>query len=273
MMSARWSPRILLVVVLCAASFSLRCAGQEKSEASHFHQTASEYQFGIPGQPDLELREKPVMVWSNPAKYNQTGAVFVWMQAGRPQLIGTFYDSVHAGKPRSAVELHSLADAPIAGRFGGAEFWHPANSGLKFAPVGGDMQLASTPQRKLLQFRQISREFGATLTDTDGSKLPLRLLPTPILTYEPQRDAGTDGAIFAFAATGTDPDAFLIIENRKVDGKLALHYAFARFHFRELIGTRGDQTVWHAEPRLEMMANFRNSPGVRGAAYTSFRTK
>lgn len=273
MPATRLFEKLFLICVLCSAAFSLRCSGQDKSQATDFLAAASEYHFGFPEKAEFELRPQPVMVWSNPAKYDQKGAVFVWMQNGRPQVIGTFYDSVHSGRPRSAVELHSLASGAIEGRFREAEFWHPADSGLKFEPVGGNVTLATTPQRKLLQLRQISREFGATLIDVGDNKVPLRLLPTPVLTYEPKDDVCTDGAIFALAATGTDPDVFLIIENRKVDRQLGLYYAFARFHFRELVGTRDNQTVWKAEPKPEMTVNFRNSPAVRNAPYTVFRVK
>lgn len=273
MPSTRLFEQFFLMCVLCWTAFSSQCLGEDKNDATNFLAAASEYHFGVPGQPKFELRRQPVMVWSNPAKYDQKGAVFVWMQNGRPQVIGTFYDSVHSGRARSAVELHSLSSGAIEGRFREVEFWHPPGSGLKFEPVGGNATLGSAPQRKLLQLRQISREFGATLIDVDSNKVPLRLLPTPILNYEPKDDVCTDGAIFALAATGTDPDVFLIIENRKIDGKLALYYAFARFHFRELIGTRDNQTVWKAEPKPEMMTNFRSSPAVRNAPYTVFRVK
>lgn len=265
--------QVVLIGVLSAFGLFSPCAAQEAVDATNFVEAATEYHFGVEGQPDFELRPQPVMLWSNPAKYDQKGAVFVWMQNGRPQVIGTLYDSVHAGRPRSAVELHSLADGAVQGRYRDVVFWQPAGSGLKFEAVGSKGELTTAPQRKLLQFRQISREFGATLIDVDGNKVPLRLLPTPILTYEPQSDDCTDGAIFALAATGTDPDVFLIVENRKVAGKLGLHYAFARFHFRELVGTRNDETVWKAEPKLEMVGNFRSSPGVRSAPYTFFRVK
>lgn len=258
---------------LCASYFAPACQAQDAADAKHFVEEASKYRFSAAGQPAFELRQPAVMVWSNPAAFDQKGAVFVWMQSGRPQVIGTLFDSVRSGMPRSAMELHSLADTAIEGQFQGTEFWQPASSGLKFEPVGNNGELATAPQRRLLQLRQIAREFSATLTNPDGSQVPLRLLPTPILTYESQSEAGASGAIFAFAATGTDPDAFLIIENRKVGGKLELQYAFARFHFRQLTAMRGGATVWTAAARTEMTRNFRGSPAIRNEPYVFFRVK
>ena len=249
------------------------CQGQDDPDSSNFFETASEYHFGTPGEPEFQLRKQPIMNWSNPAVYDQKGALFVWMKAGSPQVIGTLYDSVHSGTPRSTVELHSLASTPIIGRYRETEFWRPQTSGLQFIAVGGEIELASAAQRKQLQLRQISREFSAELTNEDGSKLPLRLLPTPILSYEPKSEICTDGAIFAFAATGTDPDALLIIENRKVDDRFQLAYAFARFHFRELVAFRAKEPVWKAEAKTEMTRNYRTSPMFRDSTYFSFRSK
>ena len=222
---------------------------------------------------DFELRQKPVMIWSNPATYDQKGAVFVWMNEGRPKVLGTLFDSVHAGQSRSSMELLSLSDTGIIGRSDDATFWNPAKSELKWEQFDGIAEIGVTSQRRLLQMRQISREFEATLTNQDGSKLQLRLLPTPILTYEPKDDIATDGAIFAFAATGTDPDVLLLIENRIANGKYAFHFAFARFHFRELIASKGKVDIWKVTPIEEMTRNFIGSPSYRDSPYVFFRVK
>jgi hypothetical protein len=263
----------LLLSMLAVYGLEQPCQAQEASEATNFFEAANEYHFGPPGEPEFQLREQPIMTWSNPATYDQKGALFVWMKSGSPQVIGTLFDSVHSGMPRSTVELHALASTPVIGRYREVEFWRPQSSGLQFIEVGADMDLASAPQRKQLQLRQISRQFRAELTEPDGSKLPLRLLPTPILSYEPKSETCTDGAIFAFAATGTDPDVLLIIENRKIEGRFRLAYAFARFHFRELVAFRAQEAVWKAEAKTEMTRSFRTSPMFRDSPYLFFRVK
>lgn len=251
------------------------CVGQVASDDKNFFGSAREYHFrsGKQGEIDFELRQKPVMVWSNPATFDQKGAVFVWMQDSRPMVLGTLFDSLHSGQPRSSIELLSLSDTEIIGRIDDVEFWHPAQSGLKWESHSGIAEIGITSQRRLLQMRQISREFEATLTNQDDSKLQLRLLPTPILSYEPKNDVATDGAIFAFAATGTDPDVLLLIENRMANGKHTFHFAFARFHFRELTASRGKVEVWKADPKVEMTGNFLGSPSYRDSPYVFFRVK
>ncbi len=121
--------------------------------------------------------------------------------------------------------------------------------------------------------RQLAREFDVVLTNEDDTKLNLRLLPTPVLTYEPNTDQCVDGAMFAFAATGTDPDAFLLIETVRKNSALQFQYALARFHFRELQATRKSETVWHVDSDTGMLNNFRGSTKYRHAAYNFFRAK
>lgn len=266
------------ILVQFFGSISLLCChcfGQDASDPKSFVESAREYHFrsGQQGEMDFELRQKPVMVWSNPATYDQKGAVFVWMKEGRPMVLGTLFDSVHSGQPRSSIELLSLSDTEIIGRTDDADFWHPLQSGLKWASHSGTAEIGITSQRRLLQMRPISREFAATLTNQDNSKLQLRLLPTPILTYEPRNDVATEGAIFAFAATGTDPDVLLLIENRVASGKHVFHFAFARFDFRELIAIRGKEEIWRADPKVGMTGNFIGSPSFRDSPYVFFRVK
>lgn len=251
-----------------------RCAGQDSSVDNHFLEAARDYHVssGKQGEVDFELRQKPVLVWSNPAKFDQKGAVFVWMKEGRPSLLGTLFDSVHSGRPRSSIELLSLSDTEITGRIDDVVFWNPAKSDLKWEPFASITEIGATSQRRLLQMRQISREFEATLTDKDGSKLQLRLLPTPLLTYEPN-DFATEGAIFAFAATGTDPDVLLLIENRMMNGKYAFYFAFARFNFRELIASKSKVEIWKVDAKEEMTGNFLSSPAFRESPYVFIRVK
>ena len=268
----------LFILVQFFGSISLflsHCLGQDASDSKNFMESAREYHFrsGKQGEMDFELRQKPVMVWSNPATFDQKGAVFVWMKEGRPMVLGTLFDSVHSGQPRSSIELLSLSDSEIIGRTDDADFWHPLQSGLKWESQSGIAEIGITSQRRLLQMRQISREFEATLTNQDESKLQLRLLPTPILTYEPRNDVATEGGIFAFAATGTDPDVLLLIENRTANGKHAFHFAFARFHFRELIASRANVEIWKADPKVQMTGNFIGSPSYRDSPYVFFRVK
>ena len=195
------------------------------------------------------------------------------MHSGRPQAIGSCFNFENAGQPRTIHEFHSLADSSISAMFRDVAFWHPAQPGLQFQLSQNPPQVADTHQRRLAQMRQISREFSAEMVDPKGSVTVLRLLPTPLITYEPKTEQCTDGAIFSFAADGTDPDVLLVIENRTVNRKPGWYHALARFHYNELNVSKGGQNIWKAESKQEMSRNYRTSNLFRNETYITFRIR
>ena len=71
----------------------------------------------------------------------------------------------------------------------------------------------------------------------------LRLLPKPITRYGKPGQTPEDGALFAFVL-GTDPEAFLFIEERKGPGGLEWQFAFAPMTCLALEAKHKDQPVW-----------------------------
>ncbi len=247
-------------------------AQEDAFDITPYVKEASDYHFRLKeakDTKDFELRGKPIMIWSNPAKFDQKGCVLAWMHDGRPQVIGTLYSSVHNDGTRRAFEVHSLSRQAIEGRYKETTFWAPT-AGVQFESLESTTP-GPTVQRRMLQMRQMSREFSVELVDQGDNHQTLRLLPTPVITYEPNSAECVDGAVFAFAATGTDPDSFLIIETVKQSERLSFQYAFARFHFRELTATRNNQVVWHVDGNDAMLNNFRGSPRYRSSPYNFFR--
>jgi hypothetical protein len=98
---------------------------------------------------------------------------------------------------------------------------------------------------RLIQARSMAREFTANFTDLKQQTTELRLLPQPLIRYEPQNMVVTDGALFAFAE-GTDPQVMLMLEVRGASPQ-RWEYAFVRSHFVELRGFHRGKEVWHLE--------------------------
>lgn len=241
-------------------------------ETDRFIRTAKEYKFHAPEGTDFSLREQPIMVWSNPATFDQKGVVLVWTDQSRPQVVATLFESTHPDGVRIMFEAHALARGPMEGYLKENRFWNVEKPGVTFQTLTDTAPLA-TGSRRQLQMRQLAREYQVVLTDDTDNKTTLRLLPTPVLTYEPNTDQCIDGALFAFAATGTDPDAFLLVETIRDKNALRFQVAFARFHFRELTATRKEQMVWHVDADLGMLNNFRGNTKYRSSVYNFFRIK
>jgi hypothetical protein len=191
----------------------------------------------------LKLAEKPVMTWANDGDWS--GDVFVWSRDERPEVIGCLLTGPTATKGQRIAfqEFHVLAEEAIApADMQGQLRWAP-KEGLKRIPLAGAPDPAETPALRLSQMRQILRDFSAHM-ESDG-QWELRLLPQPLLRYQPKEGPVVDGALFTFVWTkGTDPELVLLLECRKSKDERSWVYAPVRFTYRELWLKHHDQEVW-----------------------------
>ncbi len=215
---------------------------------------AAKYAFRKSGaEQDLQFVDTPIMRWANDNDWS--GAVFVWTQQGRPEVIGCILSGPNGEANRNVFhEFHLLAGAPIAA----ADLltkrrWAP-KEGLRSTPVRDAPAPAETAAGRLVQMRQITREFTAHM-EADG-RWELRLLPQPLFRYGDEKSDVIDGALFSYVWTkGTDPEVVLLLECRKSDDKLAWHFAPVRFSNRQVWLKHDDQEVWRAESHQEPPGN------------------
>src|SRR5262249_52453190 len=90
----------------------------------------------------------------------------------------------------------------------------------------------------------------------NGGEWELRLLPQPLIRYQPKDGPVIDGALFTFVWTrGTDPELVLLLECRKTSAGRGWFYASVRFSNRALWLKHHDIEVWrgpvHQEPAGE----------------------
>jgi hypothetical protein len=116
--------------------------------------------------------------------------------------------------------------------------------------------------------KALAKEFSGKITNVRGMSSELRLLPQPLVRYEPKRADVMDGGIFALAE-GTDPQALVLIEARKANDELRWEAAFARFHFVTLYGYHKQQEVWRVEPDLTQMNSALGDPNQFDKSYVS----
>ena len=231
--------------------------GKQKNEALriYYRTTAEKYQFfhdADETQP-LTLVEKPVMKWANYDDWS--GDVFVWTWDDRPEVIGCILSGPREGHRRGVgSEFHLLATEPIApANLQGRSRWAP-KGGLERHPIKGAPKPAESPVLRLTQMRQILRDFSAHM-EANG-EWELRLLPQPLMRYQPKTGPVVDGALFTFVWTkGTDPELVLLLESRKTPAGTAWFYAPVRFSMRELWLKHHNVEVWrgtfHQEPATE----------------------
>jgi hypothetical protein len=122
--------------------------------------------------------------------------------------------------------------------------------GLEFQAVPNASAPASSDRARTRQLRSLSRRFAAKIVIDPRSddQLQLRLLPRPILEFGDGKSGLVTGAVFGFAAYGTNPDLLLIIELRPdKDGTSVWQYATARMTTGGLIVRYDEEVVWTAE--------------------------
>ena len=196
--------------------------------------------------PRLELAEQPALKWSNTEDATIHGSVLLWMHAGRPEAVASIF-KFFTVKDEFSVEVHSLAEGPLAATKGGQALWRPGGAGVNFEPLAAVASPARTAAGRLGQMRTIARDFKGKMTTFEQTTHPLRLLTQPLLRYTGENERPLDGAIFTFARA-TDPDVLLLLEARATTGEeLKWHYALARMHCGALVMSYQDRDVWTRE--------------------------
>lgn len=197
----------------------------------------------------LKLQPKSVINWSNPVTGNGTthGACFVWTYKGRPEAFASIFSYIPSrqtarDKRTVAHAFHSLSFEPLVAKRNGEVFWSPQESGVELKPIPGASPPAKSRTARLVQLRNLARQFSATSTYRD-SQSALRLLTQPLYRYESSLPDSLDGALFAFV-TGTDPEILLLIEARRTDSGAKWHFAGARHSHTTLRLRYNDTEVW-----------------------------
>lgn len=234
---------------------------RQDSSARHLQEMkrhAVQYEITLSTEPPrrLQLREEPVLRWTNPLRITNDGAVFLWLADGRPEAIASFYQFQRDGMQAEDHEFQSLATTGLIASRDGKDVWVPKEPGIRLKLLPDAPPVASSPAERSRQMRALAREFRAYL-DRPNNKSELRLLSQPLFRYDASRPELVDGALFAFVLA-TDPEVLLLFEARPHLGKPAWHYAIARMSMMELRVERNEQTIWEVPFNSE--ANSRHRP-------------
>jgi hypothetical protein len=167
----------------------------------------------------LTFAAKPLLRYSDPTRGTAQGNILldatVWRlgESGRPTALVTL--EIYRSSAELALlsyEFASLSDAKFTLRHKQHEkvVWNATGSAAKMSPLEGAPPPAKTAAGRLIQMRQLARQFAARET-LFGESIECRLLAQPIDRYASPDSKLTDGTIFAFA-NGTNPELGLVLE-------------------------------------------------------------
>lgn len=244
---------VALVLVWVPAFWASAAFGQEvetdpKAQSAArlklMKETAARFEIAVDRDKGtkLELSAQPVLRWDNPRSFVVDAATFVWLADHRPQAIGGMWiKNGHA-----FFDLQSLSQDPLAASVDGTRRWWTSRPGIAWEAVAEGPPPATSRGERVRQMKQLSQEFSVHAVKTapdydEGSIWHFRMMAQPIHRYADE--AAVDGALFAFAQ-GTDPEAFLILEARQVEGIARWHFSFAPACVWELHAKRGKREVW-----------------------------
>src|SRR5436309_2235420 len=96
-----------------------------RQEAERWHMFLDEEH-----KSEAKLNSKPIYVWTNPTRSGgQHGAVYVWIDRGRPAVVGSIFSHPEAGARIVCHELHSLTAGTLRPQRGPEDQrWEPKAS-------------------------------------------------------------------------------------------------------------------------------------------------
>jgi len=234
-------------------------AGDETGWQKIFREMVGEYVIAPAEDTSRKflLRSAPVLRWSQPVRGGDDGAVYVWLDEGRPAVIGSIFAwPLPDGVRVVAHEMHALTTTPMRASYQGKEVWSLEKPALEFKRLPGSPPPAPAATQRLAQMRTLGREFTARSIDRKEGEWELRLLGQPLYRYEikerskaddgnerPESIELLDGAILSFVQ-GTDPEILLVVEARREGSKSYWEYALARFSDLKLIVKHKETEVW-----------------------------
>ena len=265
-MSGIKSTIVLLVCVHCL------CVADENQQSSDFLSEIKQFEFRVDGNRIARLQPQPVLNWVNPARNQESGSVFVWIDGVRPVAIGTAFTYTYNGEVRRKNAFHTLTEKSIMGTHRGRSVWNTIAGNFSLKPVPNvDAPAPTTPQRSR-QLKLLARRFQVNVTHRDGRREDCRLVPNPLYRFE-SKDVDQSGAIFSYAI-GTDPEALLLLtQESKANGGSEWQYAFARFTFYPLDASFDGNPIWKAEMGRSMSASILEDPVYQKQDYITFRAE
>ena len=163
------------------------------------------------------LVAEPVVRYSDQLIRAIDATMWVYGTKGRPVAIQKVECYSRPDAPKYLYALFSLSDGLIEAQWLGEPGWSSTKPGVEMCVLSGGPGAALTEAGRTLQMKELIRRFAVTMTGWAQIREELRLLPRPIHRYRDPEAGLQDGAIFAFAANGTNPNFLMLIESHGPD--------------------------------------------------------
>ena len=238
----------LLITTVAATALADEPSKIESPWQKLFRRHAADYRFTLADKRKVEVTKDPIMFWSQPVRGGDDGGVFLWTSQGQPVAIGTIFIWPMANGGQGVThELHSLVPQAFEAVWRGRA-WQAPDDAIRWTPLTDADPPAATPERRILQAKQLAGKFSATSQGRDDRAWELRLLPRPLYRYElpkNNKSDALDGVVFGWVQ-GTDLEIVLLLEAVN-DKPPSWRWAAARMSDLPLSLKLGGKQVWGVE--------------------------
>jgi len=250
---------ILACVLLSSGPERSRAQDVEKDKAApktlkgQVEESIGWYEVFVDASATEPMKPQAVLRWGNFTRGKQEvdGVFVLWTNKGRPEASVGIY-------PWYGYITHELVSlsrvAKLEARQKGRVVWSPMVPGVAYKDLSGAPAPAATSAGRLPQMKVLADCFQVRMTGLmgDGSdREDLRMLAKPLYRAEPGAAQGLDpdwidSGVFGFVQ-GTDPEAILLLEAVRQDGRPRWQYAFARASAGGLEARLDKIVVWSVE--------------------------
>ncbi|CAL1165964.1 unnamed protein product [Cladocopium goreaui] len=209
------------------------------------------------GERVAQLVEHPIFRYSDQPRDIYNATLWAWQLDGRPvvlQKIEAGIDHNDNTTPRWTHCLTSFSEHRVDVNWDGGRRYQSRKPGIEYRKIDNGPVPSDRLFVRRRQMKQLASRFAATITidPSTGKVQEMRPLTTPLMEYTVSSDAPADGkpplptgAVFALAANGTNPDAYLVIDlHEPRAGAATWHYGAARMTICGLDLRLDKQTVW-----------------------------
>lgn len=241
-------------ILMGAANLCAQDAGKAKNEANPISKLVGEsvdwYRVFADARAPEPMTPHAVLRWRNVTRGNQEseGVFVLWVNNGRPEASASIY-------PWEGNLVHDFVSlspaATLVAREGEGVMWAPGTPGVQFKDIPNAPPPAETASARLRQMKLLADRFAVTMTGWKpdrSDREDLRMLPKPLYRTEANTTPASgaswiDSGVFGFVQ-GTDPEAILLLEAVRKDGRPHWQYAFARATAAGLEGRLDKSIVW-----------------------------
>lgn len=245
----------ILILAIAPIAYAQPADGGNVSEtapeawrAYYRQRAANDYDFvWSDSELPLVLKTNAIANWTNPLELGQiNGSTFVWEHDGRPIVVGQLFSYLIGSDQRSLCHVFStLTDDQVIGRRYGEVFWKPTlNNETGWHDARGT-PVHSNRAGRLLQMRNLARQFKAYTEEASRGKRDLRLLPQPLFRSDATKK-DFDCGLFSYVV-GTDPELLILIECDLMQDAPVWRYRFVQSTRSTTVASFIDREVYRYE--------------------------